>query len=1808
MLKLSGYRVFEIIYTSTKTLVFRGLREADQHPVILKILRSEYPTFNELMQFRNQYTIAKSFTFPGIIQTYSLEPYQNSYALIMEDFGGVSLQQVMEKDSDRGMAATASGLNSFFEIATQIAQSLHELHRHQVIHKDLKPANILLNPHTRQVKLADFSIASLLPRETQILTSPNILEGTLAYSSPEQTGRMNRGIDYRTDFYSLGITLYEMLIGKLPFTASEPMQLVHSHIARQAPSLHSLNSEIPLALSNIVSKLIAKNAEERYQTALGVRHDLKHCWEQWQATGTVETFELGKGDLCDRFVIPEKLYGRQADVEALLAAFDRVSAGASELVLVAGFSGIGKTAVVNEVHRPIARQRGYFTQGKHDQLQRSVPFSAFVQAFRDLIVQLLGESEAQLAQWKSRILAALDESAQVIIEVIPELERIVGKQPSVPELSGSATQSRFDSLFQRFVQVFSTKEHPLVIFLDDLQWADAASLKLMKLLMSNTEKGYLMLIGAYRNNEVFAAHPLMLALEDIAEAKATISMLTLKPLQLTDINHLVADTLNCALDIALTLTQSIYQKTQGNPFFSNQFLKALHKDGLIYLDPEAASWQCNISEVQALALTDDVVAFMAQRLQKLSGATQKALQLAACIGNQFNLATLAVVCEKPQLETAMDLWNALQEGLVVPTTQVYKFLQSEGQSRSNLNLDDLTVTYKFLHDRVQQSAYFLIPEDQKKVTHLKVGQLLLKHTPLEAHEEAIFEIVNQLNVGAELLTEPGDRDELARLNLTAGRKARAATAYAAAEQYFMVGMEQLAPNFWQHQYDLSLAIHVEAAEVAYLNGSFEKTENLAAAITHYARTTLDQVKIYEVLIQSSQAQNKLLGAIQLARSVLKLLGVNLPERATVSEIRQGLEQTQSNLARVDQVEDLINLEIMSDTYKLAAMRVLAGVSSSTYLAAPDLFPLVVLKQIDLSLEYGNTGSSTLAYADYGSIVNSIVGDIEACYQFGQLALALLRKLNAKECQASTLFVVNAIIRHWKEPLRDTLEPLRSAYSAGIETGNLEFAAMAAHTYCCYAYHAGLPLSEVEGELQNYGEAVAQLNQKTIVSFCQIYHQVVSNLLNHSPASPSRLQGNFYDEDKMMLIHQKTNNKTALFFVYLNKLILHYLFGQYSQAVENAEMARKNLGGVTSRPLIPLFHFYDSLALLALCPSCSEQQPVLIQVAENQAKMQQWMFHAPMNYQHKFNLVEAERLRLLDRKVEAMAAYDQAIAGAKTNQYLNEEALANELAAKFYLSWGQKKVAQVYLTDAYYAYSAWEAKAKIEDLESHYPELLAPILQRRIFHSDSVETKLDSPLVAELTLAFASGSNVSEALDFSTVLKASQALSSEIQLNQLISTLMQVVMENAGADKGALILVEGNQLIVKAIVNSDNVLLLQSIPAEESQEIPTTLLNYVKRALEPLVIDDVAARNSFTSDPYLDSVQQSPKSLLCIPILNQGKLGSILYLENSLTASAFTKDRLEVLRLLCSQAAISLENARLYEKSQADTQQLELSLQTLKETQLQLVQNEKMSALGNLIAGVAHEINNPVGSVSGNLNHMQAYLEDILQHLSLYQQRYPNPDPIIQAHAAEIDLEFLVEDLQPMLAAMKTGTDRIRNISTSLRTFSRADSEHKVVYQVHEGIDSTLLILKYRLKANSFRPEIKVVQNYGDVPQVGCFPGQLNQVFMNILSNAIDALDDKSLKHSRLELETNPNQISISIEVDSEQTEVLIRIKDNGSGMPEPVRTRIFDHLFTTKAVGKGTGLGLSIARQIVEDTHNGKLTCYSTPLEGTELLIQIPVQ
>jgi predicted ATPase/signal transduction histidine kinase/CheY-like chemotaxis protein/GAF domain-containing protein len=1547
---IPGYQLVEELHRDDRIVVYRARSDdqqlgEDSRSVVIKLLLSEYPSNQELLSFRHQYAImrclvsANNLNLTGIVSPHSLEKYDWGYALIMEDFGGISL--------DRYAQQHQLALTDILNIAIQLADILHVIGLQRVVHKDIKPANILIHPVTKQVKLIDFSIAFLLPRETQEIVAPQQLEGTLAYLSPEQTGRMNRGIDYRTDFYALGVTLYELITGRLPFIAEDPIELINCHLTQNAIPIHLVSTKIPLVISQLITKLMAKNVEGRYQTALGIKHDLEQCLKQFQATKTITEFKLGHRDISDRFSIPEQLYGREPEVKVLLDAFARVSAGASELLLVAGHSGIGKTAVINEIHKPIVKQRGYFIKGKFDQFNRNLPFSAFVQAFRDLIGQLLSESDIQLAYWHSQILAAVGENGQVLIEVIPELVKIIGTQPPVSELSGTVAQQRFNWLFQKLIEVFTTSSHPLVIFLDDLQWADSASLQAIELLMRGN--GYLLLLGAYRDNEVTPAHPLMLMLDQLQQANSVTSRITLAPLTFADTNRLIADTLHCEIDRAKPLTESIDLKAHGNPLFITQFLKALHTDGEIRFNPDGY-WECDILKIQSLAITDDVVEFIAIQIQKLPTATQTVLKLAACIGAKFDLEVLSIVSEQSELVT-MAVWNGLQAGLILPTSQIYKFYQDLEDLQDSQNcvagadrvfqLPAANSTYCFLHDRVQQAAYSLIPESQRQQTHLQIGRLLLANTPAEQQSDRLFEMVNHFNIATRLIQQPAEREMVAALNLLAAQKARVATAYTAAVDYARIGIQLLGKLAWQQQYQLALALHETLAESTFLNGDLAQVPALVELVFTKATTPLDRVKAYETLIQLHTLQKQYRAAISQGLEILRQLGLKLAAKPNKLMLARALINTQADLLGKSQAK-LVHLPEISAPEQVATLRILNHLLMPAFLCSQDLMVVFITSGIRLTLRHGNTSWAALFYSTYGIILASL-GGFKQSYQMGKLATALNDRFDDQMVTSQVNGSVAWFCQPWGEPLHNSKPLMAECIKGCLASGNLTALGL---SYCVDIFidlNLGVSLDQISSKIAIAESIVKQTPDYSQQLLAITYHSV-KNLQNIS-TQPALLADT--SEAEVALIDRLKSNRedSALSTIYAWKTWLSFIFEDiphaliYADAQLPYEFADSNCYSITT------LWMYDALTRLAAYPHSDSpkgtlrerrvQKQLLDRVKSTQRKLLKCARLMPANFQHKYDLVEAEKYRVLGNFSKAIELYDRAITGAKTHNFPNEEALANELTAKFYLQWGKEKIAAVYMQSAYYFYLRWGAKAKTAQLEQKYPQLLTPILHARQTEFHPLVTLAKITDSADKNRLNNQGVN----FDLASVIQSAQFLSSTIDLGELIKQLSQIILRNSGAESCILALSDLQdqwQISRSSFINQE--LITTQLPQTivNSIEYPANLIYWIKNTQRSIIFD--ARQPLDIPDLYL--LEHQPQSVFCLPIVKQEKVLGVLYLEHRHTPDIFTNNKKTVVTFLCNQAAIALQNAQLYQESQQAAENIRLQQRDLESTLFALQQSEQ----------------------------------------------------------------------------------------------------------------------------------------------------------------------------------------------------------------------------------------------------------------------------
>ncbi|HEU5171541.1 MAG TPA: sigma 54-interacting transcriptional regulator [Gemmatimonadales bacterium] len=1481
---LTGYRIQQEIYRGRRRVVLRGLRRQDGLPVIIKTAADEFPTPAQVAALRREYEILTSVRTGGVVRALELVEREGRLALVLEDAGGASLKSLL--------AAGPLDLGSFFPLASRLVAIVSALHRQGIIHKDLNPNNILVDRAAGRVMLADFGIAARVTSEYQPLQPPHLLEGTIAYMSPEQTGRMNRDVDYRSDLYSLGVTFYEMLTGRLPFDSPDPLEVIHGHIAQPPVSPADAAPGLPRVVSDLVLKLLAKAPEDRYQSGRGLEADLTRCAAEWHASGAISDQPLGQADVPERFVIPQRLYGREAEVAALQEAFERAAEGGTGLLLVAGHSGIGKTSLIQELHKSLPRRRGRFTSGKFDQQGRDVPYAALVQAFRGLVRQLLSEDDEQIQRWAERLRAALGGNAQVMVDVIPELDRILGPQPPVPALGAHEAQNRFNLVFQRFAGALARPEHPLLLFLDDLQWADAGTLSVLPLLLSAEIAG-LLVVGAYRDNEVPATHPLRLAIGDLLAAGAPVREMTLPPLGAEPLGRFIADALRTAPARAAPVADLVLGKTGGNPFFVTQILRSLHQDGVLAYDAAAGEWVTDLSALRRTQITDNVIDLMAAKIQRLAPPAQRALRLAACVGARFDLHTLGIVSERKPDEAAADLWEAVEHGLVLPIEKSYGYAPDLAAG-----LDPAAVRYRFLHDRVQQAAYLQIPEEARREVHLTVGRLLLTHGGGTEDAESLFEVVNHLNYGSALITDPAERIRLAQLNLAAGRKSKASAAYQSALSYFAAGAALLSDAAWTESYLLAFALHLEQAEALYLCGRFAEAEAGFTALLERCRSPLERTDVYALLIVQFETMSRYGDAIRAGIDGLRLLGVDLP--STAAERASLLAEDMTAIGRrlgTPSVAALLDLPRVEDPSMRQAMRLLMGCWAPSYISSEGvLCDLVAARMVRLSLEHGACEETAFAYIAYATTVGYRLGDYAQGHEFGRAALELNERYADLRLRAVVHHRFAALVNPWCRPFASCFPHAREAVRAALESGNLQVAGYAQFQQSWYG-------TAVERDLGGYRERytasvdfLARLGNPAFLGAQRLLLQWARALEGDTEA-PTSFTGEGFDEAEFIATAGRIGIFRGLYAAL--KLELLQTFEQVGEAralARDAEAAAELFFG----SIWPaMFAFRHALTLCAWLPTApgAERAEAEAKLDELLARLERWAAGAPQNFRHLHLLAAAEAARVRDRPGEAATLYESALEAAACQESPRHRALVNELYGKFWLLRQRRSIAAAFLAEARYGYASWGAMAKVADLDHRYGDLLR----------DWAHSRAASPPgsgVLQTTEALPS------ALDAVAVARAARAISGEIELEKLLERLLRVALESAGAERGCLLLEQDGQAAVHVHGSAEAISVRTQQPTPlDAAELPASVVNFVRHSGESVVLGDATVDPQYRADPYI--ARERPRSVLCAPVLHLGQPLAVLYLENRLTAHAFTAERAQLMEILSSQAAISIQNARLF---------------------------------------------------------------------------------------------------------------------------------------------------------------------------------------------------------------------------------------------------------------------------------------------------------
>jgi predicted ATPase/signal transduction histidine kinase len=1508
MIDLSRHR-FDALGHDDECVLCRARREEDGSQVLVLVPAVQYPKPDVLKRLQHEYSLREELDREWAVRPLALHHREGQLMLVLEDPSSAAtrLDRCLSPASNRQGGSDAGGqpmeLGRFLRLAINLAAGLEKLHRRGLIHKDINPAHILVDVATNQVWFTGFGISSRLARERQAAEPPEVIAGTLAYMAPEQTGRMNRSIDSRSDLYSLGVIFYQMLSGALPFTASDPMDWVHCHVARQPAPLAERRTEVPGVISTVVMKLLAKTAEERYQTAAGLEADLRRALVEWESRGRIDAFPLGARDVPDQLLIAECLYGREREIASLHAAFNRVVAGGGpELVLVVGQAGVGKSALVYELHRALALSRGLFASGKFDQYKRDIPYASLARALLTLIGPLLAKSEAELVPWRAALTSALGLNGALMVTLLPDLQHVIGPQPPVAELPPRDAQRRFQLVFRRLLGVFARPEHPLALFLDDLQWLDAATLDLLEDLLTQPDLQHLLLIGAYRDDEVTPTHRLMRRMAAIRQAGGRVQMIVLKPLGLEDVSRIVADALHRGS--TRPLARLVHEKTAGNPFFAIQFLTALAEEGLLTFKRDAARWTWDPRRIRAKGYTDNVVDLLLDKLRRLPATTQAVLKRLACLGNSAPIATLALVQSGSEDALQATLWAAIEAGLL---------FRQEG-------------AYKFLHDRVREAAYALIPDGERAAAHLTIGRRLAARTPPGAVEESIFEIVGQLNCGAALITSGKERERLAELNLKAGRRAKSSTAYSSALIYLTAGAALLPEDAWERRHDLAFTLELHRAECEFLTGALAEAEARLAKLADRAATPSELATLTRLRVDLFMTLGRSDRAVAVGLDCLRRFNVTWSAHPAKQEVEDEYALLWRQLGGRP-IEGLLDLPRMVDPVACATMDVVASLVTPALWTDENLRCLVIGRMGNLSLEHGNSDASGYAYTAVGNVLGLYFGDYKAGFRFAQLGLDFVERPGMDRLKSRVYLAFGNLAKPSVRHARTGRPLARYAFETAQQVGDLTYAGISCNNVLTQLLASGAPLAEVYQEAKAGLDFARRARFGVVVSLITAQLGLIRTLRGLTPVFGCFNDDDFEEEQFERQLAAEPSLGIAAFMYWIRKLQARILANDHVVAAAAATKAERLLWMSPAIFERADYHLYAALALIALCEAASAAASAQYQegLAAHHRQLQAWAEHCPENFVSRAALVGAETARLEGRELDAERLYERAIRSARSNALLHNEAIAYERASAFYRARGFDEIAALYLQNARHCYLRWGADGKVRQLDGMYPNLRTE--GPTAGHTGKIEARIDQ-------------------LDLATIVKVSQAVSSQIVPEKLIETFLKVALEHAGAQRGLLILPQGEQHRIEAEIKTD----LDQVQVQlrhapiTSSELPESLFRYVIRTQEKIILDDASANNMFSEDDYLR--QRCPRSILCLPLVKQTRMVGVLYLENNLAPRVFTQKRLAMLELLASQAAISLDHARVYTELAQENSERQRTEEELRRSEAFLAQGQRISHTGS----------------------------------------------------------------------------------------------------------------------------------------------------------------------------------------------------------------------------------------------------------------------
>ena len=1713
---IEGYNFTESLYQSSRTTVYRALRLVDNVPVILKILKPSYPSPSETARFKKEYELINNLDLEGVVKSYGLLPLPGlegeGVVLVLEDFRGQSLESHLKKGKLK--------LNEFLPIAIQLARTLSQLHEKNIVHGDIKPGNILIRDEDGVIKITDFGISYTLTRENEEVYNPRFLTGTLPYMSPEQTGRMNRHIDYRTDIYSLGVSFFEMLTGSVPFSSDDPMEIIHAHIAKKPPVLHEVDPDMPSVLSSIFLKTMEKTAERRYQNCFGLLWDLEECQRQWTENYKIKDFKPGSHDVSSRFKIPEKLYGHQDEIITLHETFERICKNSTtELTIILGAAGVGKSTLVNELQRPIVKERGYFLSGKFEETSQDKPYSGIISAFQELANRLISENESRILFWRELVKETLGQNAGIILDVIPELKQIIDAPPSPGDLPPEESMHRFNYTFKKFIGMFTRGSQPFVLFLDDIQWADSASLKLVNNLLIAHESRRLLIILSSRDKvpeEGVAIKPFF---QELKNNGVPATYILPAPLDLSAISEMVCDTLSCTPEKAENLVALIHEKTLGNPFFARQFLNTLYQEQAIHFEA-STGWSWDLKKIESIEITENVASLLTARLARLSQETGEILRMASCIGKQFQLADLVTILSRAPDQIYYRLSEALREGILQP-----------GQG-----------DFRFVHNRIQENLYQSLDENERSFLHYLIGKNLLKYDEEKSNSKRLFFVTDQLNMGSAHLQGEYEKYQVANLNLRAGNKASSTSALDSAAHYYRTGMSLLSSNSWEKNYEFAYQLFLKRAQYEYLTGNFTLAEDLFTQTLSHARGNLDKAAVYNTLVNLHVNLGKHDLAVEQGLKGLKLLGKKIPPAP--GSWRFPVEMIISKLTmlwRKKNIERLVELPLVHEPKILKVMELLFSMGPSAYFTNQNLRNLIVFKMLNYSLKYGNSFSSPLGYMIFGMIQGSVLGNYKAGERFSRMALRLEKEqFNHPAVSGKILAIYGVLVAIWRLPLREVRSVLNRALKKCLQSGDLIYSSYSESALFFLLFYQGTTLDEIKQKIDSFLKHPKPSREKSAELTARTYLRFILNMQGETPRREDFDGPDFQEVSYLEEIQTVYQLDNMIQLYHLARMQSLYILGYYQEAILHAEKSQRLVDQGASFASLQLFdhHFYYFLILAAMYPETQGKirRKSMALMKSRLKKIRNWARENPTNFKHKYLIMLGEFCRLKNERARAIDYFDQSIELSRQNGYFLDEALSAELSGK--LLAGQKKdiSAGAYIRLAHYLYLKWGGRLKALALDDLYP---------RFIQSDNLEYEIkDSSHETFSTSIHYDTSN----LDIRTVLKATQALSSEIVLSSLLEKLMKIVLENAGATRGYMIMEKEGKLYIESqgAMDGGAHVLLESVDVESSNLVPVSIINYVKRTLKTELINRSENHKIFGSDPYIQ--EYKPAGVLCIPLIKSRRLRGILYLENNITPDAFTPQRQSLLKLLASQAAVSIENANLYHRIKDVNQVLTDEVGKRKEAEEHARAYSK--ELEDFSYSVSHDLRAPLRAVNGFAG---AVLEEegdkLSEEANLYLER------ILESGRT---MGLLVDGL---LGFIRVGRRELKPAPVDMQNLFNET-------------------LKKQLKNY---PNRRVEIELGDLaPALGDHE-LLLQVVEHLVSNALKFTQNREL--TRIEIEARRNE-----------EEIIYSIRDNGAG---------FDTRFTHKLFGvfqrlhgvdefEGIGVGLAISHRIIEK-HGGRIWGESEP-------------